>query len=251
MSPASRVPVRSRPVVGRPLPASRLPAQVFGLLLAALTGSVASAQAVNIDPWQSFNRPVYRFNKAFDTVLIRPLALAYRDYLPGAARLGVRNFYQNLDEINVVVNDVLQFKFRQALGDSGRFVINTTVGVGGLFDPATALGLRKHYEDFGQTLGFWGVGDGGYLMLPILGSSTLRDTVGMIPDIFFNPLRLVTDGKLRTGLVLLDMVDTRSSYFAAESMIRGDEYVFVRNAYMQRREYLVADGRVVDEFDDF
>lgn len=220
-------------------------------LLLAFLSLPAVAQPANIDPWQSFNRPVYRFNKGFDRILIRPLALAYRDHLPGPVKLGVRNFFENLDDVNVVVNDVLQLKLRQALGDSCRLLINTTVGMGGVLDPATSIGFRKHYEDFGQTLGYWGVGDGGYLMLPILGSSTLRDAVGTVPDIFFNPVRWLHNDRSRIGLLLTDMVDTRSSYFAAESMIRGDEYVFVRNAYMQRREYLVLDGRVVDDFDDF
>ncbi len=235
--------------IWRPSVAAALlrPVLLAGLVLAA----PAQAQSPGIDPWQSFNRPVYQFNKLFDRFFIRPLALAYRDHLPAPAKSGVRNFFDNLDDINVVVNDVLQLKFRQALGDSCRFLVNSTVGIGGLLDPASSMGLLKHYEDFGQTLGHWGVGDGGYLMLPILGSSTLRDAVGTVPDLALNPLRFVTDGKLRTSLVVLDMVDTRASYFAAESMIRGDEYVFVRNAYMQRREYLVLDGQVVDEFDDF
>ncbi len=216
-----------------------------------LCAGPAEAQSPVLDPWQAFNRPVYQFNKVFDRFFIRPMALAYRDFLPVPAKQGVRNFFDNLDDINVVVNDVLQLKFSQALGDSGRFLINSTVGLGGLLDPASSLGLMKHYEDFGQTLGHWGVGDGGYLMLPILGSSTLRDAVGTVPDLALNPLRFVTDYRARAGLVVLDMVDTRASYFAAESMIRGDEYIFVRNAYMQRREYLVLDGQVVDEFDDF
>lgn len=223
---------------------------LLGALLAASSGGV-EAQVRNIDPWQGFNRPVYAFNKAFDQLMIRPVAIVYRDYLPGPVRTGVRNFFNNLDDVNVVANDVLQLKWRQALGDTTRFVVNSTLGIGGLFDPGSSMGLLKHYEDFGQTLGYWGVGDGGYLMLPLLGSSTLRDAVGTIPDIALNPLRLVTDHKVRASLVLLDMVDTRISYLAAESMIRGDEYVFVRNAYMQRREYLVADGRVVDDLDDF
>lgn len=218
--------------------------------LLALTSPGAVAQPV-FDPWQSFNRPVYQFNKLFDRFFIGPIAIAYRDSLPLSAKIGVRNFFDNLDDINVVVNDVLQLKFRQALGDSCRFLVNSTVGLGGLLDPGSSMGLMKHYEDFGQTLGYWGVGDGGYLMLPILGSSTLRDAVGTIPDLALNPLRFVTDSKARASLVVLDMVDTRASYFAAESMIRGDEYMFVRNAYMQRREYLVLDGQVVDEFDDF
>lgn len=225
-----------------------------GLLAALLllgVAPLAQAQTAGIDPWQFINRPVYVFNKAFDRVVIRPIAVVYRDVLPTPAKTGVRNFFDNLDDINVVVNDVLQLKLRQATGDSCRFLVNSTLGIGGFFDPASSMGLLKHYEDFGQTLGYWGVGDGGYLMLPVLGSSTLRDAVGTIPDLALNPLRFVTDHKVRTSLVMLDMVDTRASYFAAESMIRGDEYIFVRNAYMQRREYLVADGRVVDEFDDF
>lgn len=224
---------------------------LVGIAVLAGTLGSAQAQAQNLDPWQSFNRPVYQLNNVFDRLFIRPIAIAYRDYLPLPAKNGVRQFFDNLDDINVVVNDVLQLKFRQALDDSCRFLINSTVGLGGLLDPAASLGLLKHYEDFGQTLGHWGVGDGGYLMLPVLGSSTLRDAVGTIPDLMLNPLRLVTDSKLRASLVVLDMVDTRASYFAAESMIRGDEYAFVRNAYMQRREYLVLDGQVVDDFDDF
>lgn len=229
----------------------RLPLLGAALLLSASMSTVVDAQPAAIDPWQSFNRSVYLFNKTFDRFFIRPIAIVYRDHVPVPAKSSVRKFFDNLDDINVVVNDVLQLKFRQAVGDSCRFLLNSTVGLGGLLDPASSLGLMKHYEDFGQTLGHWGVGDGGYLMLPLLGSSTLRDTVGTIPDLALNPLRFVTDSKVRTSLVVLDMVDTRASYFAAESMIRGDEYIFVRNAYMQRREYLVLDGQVVDDFDDF
>lgn len=221
------------------------------ILVSSAMSTPVAAQPASVDPWQAFNRPMYQFNKVFDQFFIRPIAIVYRDYVPVPAKSSVRKFFDNLDDINVVVNDVLQLKFKQALGDSCRFLLNSTVGVGGLLDPASALGLMKHYEDFGQTLGHWGVGDGGYLMLPVLGSSTLRDAVGTVPDLMLNPLRFVTDSKVRTSLVVLDMVDTRASYFAAESMIRGDEYVFVRNAYMQRREYLVLDGQVVDDFDDF
>jgi phospholipid-binding lipoprotein MlaA len=240
-----------RTILGTAHAAVRPRAPLALLLLCACMTTTVVAQPASVDPWQSFNRPVYLFNKAFDRFFIRPIAIVYRDYVPVPARTATRKFFDNLDGINVVVNDVLQLKFRQALGDSCRFLLNSTVGLGGLLDPASSLGLMKHYEDFGQTLGHWGVGDGGYLMLPVLGSSTLRDAVGTVPDLMLNPLRFVTDSKVRTSLVVLDMVDTRASYFAAESMIRGDEYVFVRNAYMQRREYLVLDGQVVDDFDDF
>jgi phospholipid-binding lipoprotein MlaA len=221
--------------------------------LALLLGPLHSsyAQTPDIDPWQAFNRPVFHFNRAVDGVVIKPIALGYQRFLPAQAKTGVRNFFNNIDDVNVLVNDLLQLKMQQALNDSGRLLLNSTVGLGGIFDVGERMGLLKNYEDFGQTLGYWGVGDGGYLMLPILGSSTLRDAVGSVPDYLLNPLRLVTDSKVRTSLLVLDMVDTRVGYLSAEVLIRGDEYSFVRNAYMQRREYLVADGMVQDEFDDF
>lgn len=210
-----------------------------------------AAQSRNIDPWQAFNRPVYHFNKVIDGIVIKPVALVYRNYVPGVARSGVRNFFNNLDDINVLANDVLQLKMGAAANDAGRLLLNSTLGVAGVFDVASGFGLHKNYEDFGQTLGYWGVGDGGYLMLPILGSSTLRDAVATGADYWLNPIRLVSDTATRVGLLSLDIVDTRVAYLPAEEMIRGDEYSFVRNAYMQRREYLVADGRLEDEFDDF
>lgn len=221
------------------------------LLLLLLPVSVSLAQSPIIDPWQHINRPIYQFNKVFDGLFIRPVALGYNKFVPARAKIGVRNFFNNLDDVNVLVNDLLQLKMKQAFSDSGRLLLNSTVGIGGFFDVAAEIGMYKHYEDFGQTLGYWGVGDGGYLMLPVLGSSTLRDAVGYIPDTFFNPIGLVTDNKSQAAFYALDMVDTRVSYFAAETMIRGDEYVFIRNAYMQRREYLVQDGQVQDEFDDY
>lgn len=219
------------------------------LLLCPVTASLA--QTPVIDPWQGINRSIFQFNKVFDGLIIRPVALTYNKFVPATAKTGVRNFYNNLDDVNVLVNDLLQLKMKQALSDSGRLLLNSTVGIGGILDIGSEIGMYKHYEDFGQTLGYWGMGDGGYLMLPILGSSTLRDAIGTIPDIFFNPVGLVTDNKAQAALYALDMVDTRVSYFAAETMIRGDEYTFIRNAYMQRREYLVKDGQVHDEFDDF
>lgn len=218
-------------------------------LLVPLAGE--AAQARNTDPWQALNRPVYRFNKFVDRHLLRPVAVAYRNYVPGVARTGVRNFFNNLDDVNVLANDILQLKMRAAANDAGRLAVNTTLGLGGLFDVATGFGWEKNYEYFGQTLGYWGVGDGGYLVLPLLGPSTLRDAVAMGADYWLNPVRLVRDSSSRAGLLTLDVIDTRVAYLPAEELIRGDEYVFVRNAYLQRRDYLVADGRIEDDFDDF
>lgn len=224
---------------------------MFALLLLLAPFHSSAAQSVNVDPWQAFNRPVYQFNRLVDALLFRPVALVYDEYLPAPAKTGVRNFYNNIDDVNVLVNDLLQGKLRAAANDSCRLLVNSTVGIGGLFDVGDRLGLHKNFEDFGQTLGRWGVGDGGYLMLPVLGSSTLRDAIGSVPDYMLNPLRFVTDSKVRTSVLILDVVDTRVGYLRAEVLIRGDEYSFVRNAYMQRREYLVNDGIVEDEFDDY
>lgn len=230
------------------------------LMLAALLLATMPVQPVlaqgNIpgkaaDPWEALNRPLYRFNQVFDGLLVKPVALGYSRVMPRVAKRGVSNFFNNLDDINVVANDLMQLKMRNAMRDSSRLLINTTAGLGGFIDVASNMGIYKNYEDFGQTLGHWGVGDGGYLVLPFLGASTVRDAVGFIPDMFLNPVFWVTDSKTRSTLYLLDTVDTRLTYVAAESMITGDEYIFVRNAYLQRRAYLVADGEVYDEFDDF
>jgi phospholipid-binding lipoprotein MlaA len=210
-----------------------------------------TAQGKAADPWEGLNRPLYRFNQVFDGMLVKPVALGYSRVVPRIAKRGVSNFLNNLDDINVVVNDLLQLKMRNAMRDSCRLVINTTAGLGGFIDVASNMGIYKNYEDFGQTLGHWGMGDGGYLVLPFLGASTVRDTFGFVSDLFFNPVFWINDSKTRSAVYMLDTVDTRLTYVAAESMITGDEYIFVRNAYLQRRAYLVADGEVYDEFDDF
>lgn len=209
------------------------------------------AQSPPTDPWEPLNRPLYAFNEIFDGYIVRPVALGYDKFVPRIAKRGISNFFNNLDDVNVVVNDVLQWKMRNAGRDTCRLLLNSTVGIAGLFDVADEFGLYKNNEDFGQTLGHWGLADGGYLVLPFLGASTLRDTVGLVPDLLLNPVYWVTDSKFRSFLYSADTVDTRLSYVAAEAMITGDEYEFVRNAYLQRRAYLVNDGEVHDEFDDY
>ena len=226
----------------------------MGSLLAAgtlLCGNSTVAQTPHADPWEPINRPLYAFNEVFDGYMVRPVTLAYDKAMPNVAKRGVRNFLNNLDDVNVIANDLLQLKMRNALEDSCRLVLNTAAGLGGLLDVGSELGLYKNYEDFGQTLGHWGVGDGGYLVLPFLGASTVRDTVGFIPDTLLNPISWITDSKTRSALFAVDTVDTRLSYLAAETMISGDKYDFVRNAYQQRREYLVNDGEVYDELDEY
>jgi len=209
------------------------------------------AQGDDVDPFIEMNRNIYSFNQDFDDILFKPVTQAYNAVMPEFAKIGVGNLFRNLDDINVVVNDLLQLKMGNAADDSGRFVLNSTVGIVGLVDVATRFGLYKNNEDFGQTLGYWGVPSGPYLMLPIIGTSTLRDAVGLIPDYMLNPVFWVDDDEARFFLYALDNIDRRLFYMAAESMIDGDEYLFVRDAYLQRREYLVNDGAVMDEWDEF
>ena len=221
------------------------------LVLLVLLLQPAMAQAMAEDPWQGLNRQIYSFNRVLDGYLVKPVVVTYDKVVPRVAKRGVSNFFNNLDDVNVVVNDLLQFKFHAALQDTSRLALNTTVGVAGLFDVATHFGLHKNSEDFGQTLGHWGTPAGGYVVLPLLGPSTIRDAIGLIPDMLLNPVFWVNDSKTRSALYALDTIDTRLTYIAAESMTRGDAYIFVRAAYLQRRAYLVADGEVYDEFDDF
>jgi len=220
-------------------------------ILFFLASSPLYAQVDDVDPFIEMNRNIYSFNQDFDDILFKPVTQAYNAVMPDFAKIGVGNFFRNLDDINVVVNDLLQLKMGNAAHDSGRFVLNSTVGIVGLVDVATRFGLYKNNEDFGQTLGYWGVPSGPYLMLPIIGTSTLRDAIGLIPDYMLNPVFWVDDDEARFFLYALDNIDRRLFYMAAESMIDGDEYLFVRDAYLQRREYLVNDGAVMDEWDEF
>jgi phospholipid-binding lipoprotein MlaA len=220
------------------------------ILVLALQPVAAVAQG-DSDPWIAFNRSMYGFNEGFDEILIKPVTQTYDALVPGFAKRGVTNFFNNLDDINVVFNDLLQLKMGPAMQDSGRFVLNSTVGVAGLFDVAAYMGLYKNEEDFGQTLGYWGAPSGPYLVLPFLGTITVRDAIGLGLDYLMNPVFWVDDKEARFALLALDNIDTRLYYMAAESMVTGDEYRFVRDAYLQRREYLVADGEVYDEWDDF
>ncbi len=203
------------------------------------------------DPWLETNRRIFRFNDFFDQVLVRPVASSYTLLMPRMARQGVGNFFSNIDDINVFVNDLLQLKMQAALSDSGRFLINSTVGLGGVLDVASSLGLDKNEEDFGQTLGHWGVPSGPYVMLPVFGASNVRDSFGLVLDTLFNPLQYQGDDSIRLSLFVVQEVDTRASLLALDELISGDKYLFIREAYVQRREYLVNDGMVEDGFGDF
>lgn len=203
------------------------------------------------DPWRETNERIFAFNDFFDQLLVRPVANTYTIVLPRFARQGIGNFFSNLNDINVFVNDLLQLKLDAALSDSGRFFINSTLGVVGFVDVASGMGLRKNEEDFGQTLGVWGIQSGPYVVLPVFGSSNVRDSFGLVLDTLFNPIQYHDDSEVRLGLFMLQETDTRASLLSMDELVTGNRYLFFREAYVQRREYLVNDGQIDDEFGDF
>lgn len=234
-------------------PASKTPTinrRLFGSVFACLLTCFSLPATAN-DPWETANTRVYHFNKFLDTVLLRPIAVGYNTFLPSIVRQGVGNFFSNIDDVNVLANDLLQLKLRAAATDSGRLIINTSVGFAGVIDVASSVGLSKNEEDFGQTFGRWGVRAGPYVVLPLFGPSSVRDSIGLVLDTVFNPIQYHKDDSLRTTLLALGQLDDRASVIAMEGLISGDEYLFIREAYLQQREYLVNDGAYYDDMDDF
>ena len=198
------------------------------------------------DALESYNRAMFAFNDAVDKAVFKPVAKVYRRILPEPVTTSIGNFFSNLNDVVVLVNDLLQFKLHLAAMDSGRIVANTTFGVAGLFDVASRLELPKHREDFGQTLGYWGLGEGYYLVLPFLGPSTVRDSFGLVGDFFTKPLTWATDSDaVSWGLWGLDLINRRSELLRIERALADeqiDPYAFQRGAYLQQRRNLVYDG---------
>ena len=197
------------------------------------------------DPWEPLNRKVHRFNNVVDRTIATPLAKAYVAVVPRPVRLGVGNFFNNLGQPVSAVNSLLQGKPKQAAQALGRFLVNSTIGVVGIFDPATHVRLPNHSEDFGQTLGVWGWERSRYVELPLFGPRTVRDVFGMVGDGPMAPLRGVEDDKARVFLQGLQLVDVRTQLFAVDSMREGatDEYALTRDAWMQRRRYQIFGDR--------
>lgn len=214
--------------------------------LLALGGCASTAGGDPRDPFEGFNRGVYKFNEKFDDVLARPVAGVYQDFVPREIRERVRNFFANLADPLIGVNNFLQGKFADGVEDWARFFFNTTIGLVGIHDVATELGFEKHNEDFGQTFGRWGAGSGPYLILPILGSSTLRDGIGTALDMTADPVSEVRPIDARNSLIALRGVQVRADLLDASRILEEaslDKYVFQRDAYLQRRRSLVYDGR--------
>ena len=219
----------------------------------ALTSGCASTRANNpADPLESFNRGVYQFNDAVDKAVTKPVAQGYNAVMPVPGKVLVSNFFSNLDDVIITVNDLLQFKFTQAASDGSRFLFNTTFGVFGLFNVASRL--EKHNEDFGQTLGYWGIGSGPYIVLPILGPSTLRDGAGLYVDSRPSKLRRVSHMRTRNQLYLTKAINRRAQLLDQEKILDEaviDRYEFIRDAYLLRRQSLVYDGNPPRErYDD-
>lgn len=211
-----------------------------------------AAAASDVDPLESFNRAVFRFNRGFDRAVLRPVARGYERITPEPVRRGVTNFFDNLAMPIDVVNSLLQAKGRKSAEGAVRFFVNSTVGILGVFDVASEWGLEPPEEDLGQTLAVWGVQDGPYLVLPFLGPATVRDGVGMIGDAWLHPLYHVEDDGVRYGALALRVVNTRANLLPLDQTIETafDPYLFVREAYLQRREYLIHDGEPPVEYYD-
>jgi phospholipid-binding lipoprotein MlaA len=204
----------------------------------------------NPDPWESFNRKIYAFNDVADRYFLRPIAKGYQWIAPQFIEDGVHHMFNNVGEIGNILNSLLQAKFKNSAIDTGRLLINSTVGLLGFFDIASKMGLDSHEEDFGQTLGYWGVHSGPYIVVPLLGPRTIRDGLGGVADSFTDPVGYIEHVPTRNQIYGVRVVDLRAQLLQSEELITGDRYVFIRDAYLQRREFLVKDGVIEDSFGD-
>lgn len=203
----------------------------------------------NPDPWQGFNRAMFSFNDAVDRWTLKPLARTYKFVMPDPLETGVSNIFSNVLEVPNVLNGVLQGDFKGAAHDTGRLLVNTTLGVGGLLDVAQYMHLAADEdEDFGQTLAVWGVGQGPYLVLPLLGPSTVRDGFGKPVDWYTDPTTYIDHVPTENTVRAFELMDTRAGLLDLEKSITGDRYTFVRDVYLQRRGYLINNGEVEDDF---
>ncbi|MGE5465756.1 MAG: VacJ family lipoprotein [Methanocella sp.] len=232
---------------------TRTVALAFTLAIGMLGGCATTASNPR-DPLEPLNRGIYSFNEHVDGLILKPAAELYRLLLPDFARTGVSNFFSNLNDVLVALNNLLQGKVNHAASDASRVVVNSTIGVLGFIDVASKIGLEKHDEDFGQTLGWWGVGDGPYLVLPFFGPSNFRDAIGRIPDYYSDPLTYVDPSRSRNQLWGARVVNRRAELLGASRVLEAaalDQYEFVRDAYLQRRRNLVYDGNAPrEDFED-
>jgi phospholipid-binding lipoprotein MlaA len=223
----------------------------FTALMVGCASIPAGVEPSPNDPWEPFNRSVFEFNEGLDAYLLKPVVAGYRFVLPEFVRDGIYNFFSNYNDIYTALYNLLQGKPGYAFNDFMRVVVNTTMGLGGLIDLATPGGLEKHKEDWGQTLGVWGVPAGPYVVLPFFGPSNVRDTFGTVADLESDYLfSFVNNIGLRNSITGLRVVNARNTYYEAGDLLDGaaiDKYSFMRDAYIQRREYQINEGRDGEE----
>ena len=225
----------------------------FGALSTAFVLSGCATSGNPKDPIEGFNRAMFAINDGVDQAVLRPVAVGYDAILPGPVKKGVTNFFSNVADLFIGVNNILQGKVSHGVSDIGRVLVNSTVGLLGLIDVASDIGMEKHDEDFGQTFGRWGVGSGAYVVLPLMGPSTVRDTVGQVLDSKANPIPQLDDVSTRNSLLALNLIDKRAGFLAADKVVEAaalDKYSYVRDAHLQRRLNLIHDGNPPRERDD-
>lgn len=225
------------------------------IVLTSIWFTACSSQGVNVanksspsstknTALQAFNHDAYTFNKSIDAGVIKPLAKGYKQITPAFLDTGISNVFSNLTDIPNALNALLQLKLKDAASDTGRFVVNSSIGLAGFFDVATKIELQKHHEDFGQTLAVWGVPAGEYMMLPVLGPSTVRDSAGKVVDMVINPYFFFENSM---AYYALDKIDQRADLLTTESLLNDlsdDDYSSLRDAWLQRRQYLIKDGKL-------
>ncbi|MXX98969.1 MAG: VacJ family lipoprotein [Gammaproteobacteria bacterium] len=217
-----------------------------------LSGCAVQSNGINdasdtVDPWQGYNRAVFAFNEGVDKAVLKPVSTAYTKAVPSFIRARVTSFFANIQDLPIAANNFLQGNAKDGTSDLMRVLVNSTIGLGGLFDVASKIdGLEKHDEDFGQTLAVWGVESGPYVVIPILGPSTARDLPARVADIFMNPINHIDDDDVRTSLTVTDAVDTRANFIPLEDTVKAlspDYYVALRDFYLKRRQNLIENNK--------
>lgn len=227
----------------KPLTAQLKSIAIAGLTIGLLAGCATSGNPK--DPIEGFNRAMFAFNEGLDSAIVKPVAKGYEAVLPSPIRTGVTNFFANIDDLFIGVNNLLQGKIPQAFNDFGRVAINSTIGLLGVLDIASDAGLEKHEEDFGQTFGRWGVGNGAYVVIPVFGPRTARDTVGLVLDVAADPVANHRPKRTRDVALVLRAVNDRANLLPADKVVEEaalDKYSYIRDAYLQRRRNLIHDG---------
>jgi phospholipid-binding lipoprotein MlaA len=218
----------------------------LSLVLITLLGCAAPpAKRDPRDPWERLNRTTYKVNDKLDRAVLRPVVHGYKNVVPSVVRTGISNFFDNLGYPIVIVNDLLQARFLLSAKDTGRLLMNTTLGIGGILDPASQAGLQKNDNDFGLTFGYWGIPKGPYFVIPFLGPSDVRDGLGRIPNSYFSPQNYLNDWQLQYSIWGLELIDARYRLVASEPLLDSayDPYLFMKNAYLQRRDFLLGNAK--------